>query len=350
MKKLIDNIFIFSILLPQFALLYAFLNFSLNIISLIICLVVFIFVIVQHNKNNFHFNLNAFILVLFGGLLYIHESGGGLILALSLLVYFIVFISQRTKDNSYYDILKPQLKFFFYLSLISYFLFLFGLTTPFSFQDNGRGEVYLHYFLLSDFPSFEITNPNTWRFYAFLNEPGAAAAVSGVVIIKERFTFKGNEVFWLTILASFSTGIFVTLMASYLVLNFKKQYFPVIFILTGVLLAFYIFGANSSSLFVSYLHEKVFYFTYDFFSYKDDRLQFSFLNYLFLSPFLFFIYVLMLIMVPIRYIMFFILMGLYRHHFILNTIPFLLVVFYQKSNVDLSLFNKFNHSRKIGSF
>lgn len=71
MKKFIDNIFTFSTLLPQFALLYAFLNFSLNIISVIICLVVFIFVVVQQKNNNFQFNVNAFILILFGGLLYI---------------------------------------------------------------------------------------------------------------------------------------------------------------------------------------------------------------------------------------------------------------------------------------
>lgn len=192
MKKFIDNIFTFSTLLPQFALLYAFLNFSLNIISVIICLVVFIFVVVQQKNNNFQFNVNAFILILFGGLLYIYESGGGLILALSLLVFYILFISERTSSNSYYDILKCQLKFFFFLSLISYFLFLFGLTTPYSFQDNGRGEVYLHYFLVSDFSSFELSDPNTWRFYAFLNEPGAAAAVSGVVIIKDRFSFQGE--------------------------------------------------------------------------------------------------------------------------------------------------------------
>lgn len=344
MRVLLNRMFTLSALLPQLALLYAFVNFSLNIISIILCFVIILFIPVYVKKISFHFNINAFLFIILSGILYIFESSGGLILLLSLLVYFVSSLNKSDYFNKYYDLLKSQLKIFFLLSFISYFLFVFGLTNPYSFQDFGRGQVYLHYFLLSDFPSFEFLNPNTWRFYAFLNEPGAAAAVSGTIILKERFSFKGNEIFWATIFASFSTGIFVALMISYLVLNFKKEYFIIILILIIMIISFYFVGANSSSLFVSYLHEKMFYFTYEFFSYKDDRLQFSFLNYLFQAPIFFFLYILMLAILPSRFIIFFILIGLYRHHFILNSIPFLLLIFYQNSKVDIPLFNKLKYT------
>jgi hypothetical protein len=343
-----EKIVTFSIILPQFSILYSVFNFSLNIISISFCVILILYLPFKFKRYNLNFNLRAFLFIIAGGILYINESKGGLIILLSLLIYFLLSLSKNQIDLGYYIFLKNQLKLLFGISLISFILFVFKLTIPFEFFMEGRGSMYVHFFLLSDFPSFEPLNPNTWRFYGFLNEPGAAAAISGTLIVKEKFKFKGNEIFWLTVLASFSSGIFVALLITYICINMKIDYVPYIVALLIFILLFYFFGANSSNLFVSYLHEKVFYFTYDFFSFKDDRLQYSFLKYLSEAPIFFFLYVCLLFLIPTRFGILFLIMGLYRHHFILNTLPFLLLIFYGSTQFSFpKIFDKIKLSDKF---
>jgi|694.fasta_scaffold154801_2 hypothetical protein len=318
-----------SALLPQFSILYSVFDFSLNIFSIFFCVILLLSLPFNFKRYNLNFNLNSFLFIIAGGILYINESKGGLIILLSLFIYLLLSLTKNQLDLGYYIFLKKHLKILFGISLISYILFLFKLTTPVEFFMEGRGSMYVHYFLLSDFPSFEPINPNSWRFYAFLNEPGAAAAISGTIIVKEKFAFKGNQIFWLTVLASFSSGIFLALVITYIYLNMKINYVLYIIVLLVIIFLFYFLGANSSNLFISFLHEKVFYFTYDFFSFKDDRLQYSFLKYLFETPIFFFIYFFLLILIPSRFRILFLIMGLYRHHFVLNSIPFLLIIFYE---------------------
>jgi hypothetical protein len=219
---------------------------------------------------------------------------------------------------------------------------LFGFSSPSSFYLNGRGIMYIHFFTLSDFEEFSFFNPNSWRFYGFFNEPGALAAMSGIFVVNENFKFRNNIWLYIFIFSSFSTGIFVSLFFSYLYINYKKffnLYFLGFFIL---LVLFYFFGRNSSFLFISYFHQKMFYFTYDFFSFEEDRLRYSFLKYLFENPILFLLYISIFFLIPIRFVALFILMGLYRHHFILNSVPILIIIFF-------IFFNLTNNKQKLFS-
>jgi hypothetical protein len=318
----------FFALLPQFSILYSLVGFSLNLISIPFLLISLIFVSLKYSQYSFKFSLRAFLFIVFGGIIYVYESKGGLIIVLSLLVYVYLYLNRFHNNWEFYHVLKSQLKVLLFVSLVSFLLFTLNLTPSSPFLMEGRGIMYLHYFLLSDFPAFEIIDPNSWRFYAFFNEPGAAAALSGTIIVKEKFTFKGNEIFWITILASFSSGIFVALFLTFIYLNFKRDYLIFIFLMLIAVILFYILGANSSNFFVSYLHQKVFYFTYDFFSYKNDRLQYSFLSYIFDSPLFFLLYLFLIYLVPSRFRVFFLIMGLYRHHFIINTLPVLVIIFF----------------------
>jgi hypothetical protein len=324
----------FFALLPQFSILYSTIGFSLNLISIPILFISLILIPLKYSQFTFNFNLRAFLFIIFGGIIYIYESKGGLIIILSLLVYTYVFINKSYNNWGFYDIFKSQLKVLLFISLVSFLFFILNLSNPFPFSMEGRGIMYVHYFFLSDFPTFEIFDPNSWRFYAFFNEPGAAAALSGTIIVKENFSIKRNLIFWITILASFSSGIFVALFITFIYLNFKKDYIVFIFIFSITLILFYFLGDNSPIFFVSYLHQKVFYFTYDFFSYKDDRLQYSFLHYIYESPIFFIFYLLLIYFIPSRFRIFFLVMGLYRHHFIINSLPVLIIILFAPIKVN----------------
>jgi hypothetical protein len=318
---------IVSAIIPQITIFYAYINFSLNYISIILSIFILLFLTKSNYRFNFNYFFRLFLFLISAGILYIYESNGGLIIILSLLI-LIILVLNKFDNFIIYTLIKRIFIIFSTISFISYILYLFKFTSPFPFYLNGRGIMYLHLFTLSDFDEFNIFNPNSWRFYGFFNEPGALAAMSGIFIVSENFKFKKNMILYLFILCSFSTGIFVGLFFSYLYINYKKflnLYFILLFL--GLLL-FYIFGKNSPFLFLSYFHEKLFYFTYDFFDFEEDRLRYSFLNYLFGNPFYFFLYLSLFFFIPSRFIALFILMGLYRHHFILNSIPILILIFF----------------------
>lgn len=320
-------ILILSAIIPQVTVLYSFINFSLNYISIIVCIFILLFLSKNSFKIHFNYFFRLFLFSIFSGILYIFESNGGLIVILSLLILIILVIN-KYENYLIYNLFKRIFIFLSFISFISYILYIFKLTTPSSFNLNGRGVMYLHLFTLSDFEEFNIFNPNSWRFYGFFNEPGALAAMSGIFIVSENFKFKNNIILYFFILSSFSTGIFVGLFFSYLYINYKKffnLYFLFFFLF---LIFFYFYGRNSPVLFLSYAHEKLFYFTYDFFDFEEDRLRYSFLNYLFINPLFFILYLTLFILIPSRFLALFMMMGLYRHHFILNSVPALIIIFY----------------------
>jgi len=337
---------VLAAIIPQITLLYAFVNFSLNYLSIFVCLCIILFLSKSNYKFQFTYFFKLFLFLLFAGILYVFESQGGLIIILSFLI-LVILIFNKFDNELLYFLIKRIFVIISLISFISYFLFLLGYTSPFTFYLNGRGIMYVHLFTLSDFDEFNLFNPNSWRFYGFFNEPGALAAMSGIFIVKENFRFKDNIILYIFVLCSFSTGIFVGLFFSYLYINYKK-FFNIYFLsLFLVLLIFYFFGRGSSILFLSYLHEKMFYFTYDFFDFEEDRLRYSFLNYLNLNLILFFLYVSIFFFIPVRFIVLFILMGLYRHHFVLNSVPVLIIIFfsffhlYTKKSKNNQL--KYNH-------
>lgn len=323
-----------ALLIPQIAYLNSIFSFA-SILFTAVSLFVFYLLNFQllstspliriaSNSSNL---LNTLLFTIIVGLIYFYESGG---MATALVSLFLVFVltHEGFKASKLYPILKRMVIILFILALISYILYLFGLSENHPFYYDGRGIVYRHYFLVSDFSRFEILNPNTWRFYGFLNEPGAAAALAGIFLVNENYKIKGNKWLWFIVLITFSTGTFMSLGISYLFSKLKRGYIRYILLVLILIPLIYFIGKESDLLFFRYLHEKIFYITYDFFDFQEDRFQYSFLQYLSSAPIIFLLYCALFIIMPKRFVIYFLLMGLYRHHFILNTILILLPLFY----------------------
>jgi hypothetical protein len=253
-------------------------------------------------------------------------------------IAFIAFSIFESKSIQVYSPLKKTVECLLALGLLSHVLFLNDLTVPIDFNFGDR-PMYLHWFAISDYP-LRSENPSTWRFYGFLNEPGSLAAFILLFLVKEGFRIRGNVLFWISGLFTFSTsfmGIVLFYQALSLVTErkIKLEFYFLIFF--SVAVAYYFFG----TLVTDYLLVKFFYVFHEDLDY-DSRIDSSIVLLYSKSPLFAVFYVAAILLLPVRFWLLFLVLMFYRVHFFINYVPFLLVLLSGKSTRNGGPLLRFN--------
>jgi hypothetical protein len=178
--------------------------------------------------------------------------------------------------------------------------------------------------MLTDFPWWDKDKPNTWRFYGFSNEPGAAAAIILLFLVNENFNIRKNKFLTFLGVLTFSTsfyGIFFIYFLYYNWRSFYKLILPLIFIGGSTLIM------HEENIIFDYLKVKIFYIFFEDFNY-ELRIDSSFFYLFELNLMLGLIYFISIFLLPKKFWLFFLAMGFYRFHFIFNFIPLIISIIY----------------------
>ena len=273
--------------------------------------------------------------------IYFHEFGG------FAFIYFLLFASivvHPSIDRSdLYAKLKVTLEILIIIFAVNHLFYLLGLTNPIELNYSDR-NVYLHGFMQHLAVEFESTRLQSWRFYGFANEPGFLAAIIMLFLIYEKLKLKGNLILWVAGALTFSSG-FIAIMIIYFAYFHGYKLKKISFFFLALLVLYNILPHNMTNLYEIMVLK--------IFEAEQQQMRFesySFKMYWSTYPYLLFFYVFAIFLTPKRFWLFFLLVGLYRHHFIFTAaVPLIVAIssnFYQQNNTYI--FRSMSWKNKIG--
>ena len=280
----------------------------------------FIAVILYSRRPVIRANARILFFVICISIVYIYEFKG--LAFFYFLAFVLIVIHPSLSDMDLYQKAKKTLELLLVLFFINHLVYLLGAINPVEINLIDR-DAYLHGFMQHGHIKFDVTRPQTWRFYGFADEPGLLAAIIMLFLIYEKLKLKGNVILWTAGALTFSSGFFLIMIIYFFVLSgFKPLYF---IRLTLGLLVLYIILPDNIIDFTVLMTSKVF-------SSEEWMMRlelYSFTKYWKSNPFILFIYLAAVFLTPKRFWLFFVLVGLYRHHFIVaSAVPLIIAVVY----------------------
>jgi len=319
---------------------YAFFDVSAYIV--ISPLLAFLFI---SSFTSFSFsNLSFFRLRLLGfnvlmcSILFIEQGGFSPLFILS---YAAILVFSPVSSSRLFNITQNFSILIVLLSLAAYSFYIFGVPPLLSFTNDER-TYYSFIFTVSDYSSFNLFEPNSWRFYGPFNEPGSLASFLFTMLLTVSNLFIKRCILILELL-TFSSGFFGAflfyILFDYLPLVLKQFLalrFSKLLIIGSILVVVLLFLASKSS----YLSYKIFLADQSVDELVMVRQDLSFFRYLLDSNYLgIFVYSLAVLLAPRRFWLLLFLTGLYRFHFVFNSLTYLTSIFLVYENSHKSPFS-----------
>lgn len=263
-------------------------------------------------------------------IIYFHEFGG------FAFIYFLLFasvVAHPSLDKSdFYAKLKITVEILIVIFAANHFLYMFGLTNPIELNYDDR-NVYLHGFMQHLAIKFEPTRLQSWRFYGFANEPGLLAAIIMLFLVYEKLKVKGNLILWSAGALTFSSGFFA-IMLIYFIYFYRFKLKSYVYLLLTLIVLYAVLPGYMVNLFEIMILK--------IFEAKELEMRFeshSFTKYWSAYPYLLLLYMFAILLTPKRFWLFFVLIGLYRQHFIFTAaVPLIVAIsstFFQKVNLPI---------------
>ncbi len=250
--------------------------------------------------------------------IYYFESAG---LAFFYYLVFLILLSHPfIEPIGLYIIAKKILKILIIIFFINHILYSMSLTVPVEVNLIDRTD-FIHGFMQHGYPEVSMTSPQSWRFYGFSNEPGLLAAIILLFLISDKLTIKGNLILWLAGLLTFSSGFFIVSIVYFLYFN-KIKISSYTQVAIGILFLYLILPNEIIDFFNVMLSKPL-----DVEEQDSRMAYYSFVKYYEENIAILILYMTAIVLTPKRFWLFFILVGLYRHHFIFDAAaPLIMVV------------------------